>query len=69
MKLTDIENPLVIDSQNPVYIKTPLGRAKVVGYTPTIPITTEKWGYPYWHVLIEGDKPGNEKCVFDGEII
>lgn len=74
MRLTDIKNPLIQDSSKPLFIETPLGRAKVVGYTPELSQIFSGGGFhdkrpAYWHVLLDDDKPGYEKLVLDGEII
>ena len=68
MKLTDIENPLVMDSSKPTHVQTSKGRGKVVGFTPEIkyPNFTSKAS---WAVLIDGDKPGYEYYFYDAEII
>ena len=66
MKLTEIENPLVMDSSKPIYIKTSLGPAKVIGFTPKM-YNGRQIGYtdPYWQILVNG----TERFVYDGEII
>jgi len=70
MKLTDIKNPFVQDSSKPLFIKIGPCKAKIVGYTPEINYGGSIGVQPaYWHALIEGDKPGYEKCVFDAEIL
>jgi hypothetical protein len=76
MKLTDIENPLVQDGSKPIYVMTERGRGKVVGYTPSMQITSVQEGdrYPftqkqYWHILLDGDDPGYEVGICDAEII
>lgn len=68
MRLTDIIDPMAIDSSEPIYIKTSLGRAKVVGYTPGMRFEGGSYS-PYWSVLVEGDAVGCERFVYDGEIV
>ena len=75
MKLTEIENPLVMDSSKPITVKIGTKLGTVIGYMP--PITAYNGLNPNvkvetnacWHVLMDGDKPGYEKTVYDAEII
>lgn len=65
-KLSEIENPSVGDSANPVFIKLSNDtKAKLIGYSPANTFAP----FPVFHVLPEGNRPGYEVMVKDAEII
>jgi len=64
-RLSDLENPMQLDAENPIFVIVAGVKAKLIGYSPANTYAP----FPVFHILPEGSKPGYEKMIKDAEII